>query len=344
MRFFRFSGFVSMDLAIDLGTANTLVYIPGKGIVLDEPSVVAVEAETGNPIAVGKEAKEMLGRTPKEIRAVRPMKDGVIADFEMVEEMLRGFIDRVYKRRILRPRVVVAVPSGITAVEKRAVRDSVEHAGAREVYLVAEPIAAAIGVGLPVDTPMGNMVVDIGGGTTEIAVIALSGIVTNISIRIAGDEMDQAIVNWIKKKHNLVIGEPTAEQIKIEIGSAFPLDEEKEMEVRGVDMMTGIPKTVKVTSSEIRDALKEPLDAIIRAVKQALEQTPPELVSDIVDKGIVMTGGGSLLRGLDALLSEETNLLVKVAENPLQCVARGAGTILENLEKYRKVITTAGRE
>ncbi|MCD6277520.1 rod shape-determining protein [candidate division WOR-3 bacterium] len=336
---FSFPGLISTDLAIDLGTANTLIYLPERGIVLNEPSVVAVDSNTNRSIAVGLEAKKMLGRTPEEITAIRPMKDGVIADFEMVEVMLRGFIDKVSMRKLfLRPRVVVAVPSGITAVEMRAVRDSVEHAGAREVFLIAEPVAAAIGVGLPVQTPTGNMIVDIGGGTTEIAVIALSGIVAKISIRVGGDEMDQAIANFIKKKYNLLIGDATAEEIKMNVGSAFPLDEEKDMEVRGIDLVSGIPKTIKVTSREIRSALEKPVSQIINAVKQALEKTPPELAADIVDKGIVMTGGGSLLRGLDKLLTEETNLLTKVAENPLECVARGAGYVLEDMAKFKALL------
>ena len=336
---FSFPGLIATDLAIDLGTANTLIYVPEKGIVLNEPSVVAVDSNTNRSIAVGLEAKKMLGRTPEEITAIRPMKDGVIADFEMVEVMLRGFIDKVSMRKLfLRPRVVVAVPSGITAVEMRAVRDSVEHAGAREVFLIAEPVAAAIGVGLPVQTPTGNMVVDIGGGTTEIAVIALSGIVAKISIRVGGDEMDEAIASYIKKKYNLLIGDSTAEEIKMNVGSAFPLDEEKDMEVRGIDLVSGIPKTIKVTSKEIRGALEKPVSQIINAVKQALEKTPPELAADIVDKGIVMTGGGSLLRGLDKLLTEETNLLTKVAENPLECVARGAGYVLEDMAKFKALL------
>jgi len=338
-----FGGFVSSDMAIDLGTANTLIYIPNRDVVLNQPSVVAMNKKTHHPIAVGKEAKEMLGRTPDEIRAVRPMKDGVIADFEMVETMLRGFIEMIHKKSVfLRPRVIVAVPSGITAVEKRAVRDSVEHAGAREVYLMPEPIAAAVGVGLPVKSPTGNMVVDVGGGTTEIGVIALSGIVSNISIRVGGDEMDDAIVNYIKKKYNLMIGESTGEYIKIKIGSAFPLDAEEKMEVRGIDLVEGIPKTIKIGSSEMRDALKEPIMSIITAVRQALEKTPPELASDIVDRGIVMTGGGSLLRGLFSMLSEETNLLVKVADNPIECVVRGTGIVLENFSTYSNLVSTIG--
>uniref|UniRef100_A0A7C4U7W0 Cell shape-determining protein MreB n=1 Tax=candidate division WOR-3 bacterium TaxID=2052148 RepID=A0A7C4U7W0_UNCW3 len=329
------SRFISSDMAIDLGTANTLIYVAEKGIVLNEPSVVAVDTKTGKCIAVGLEAKKMLGRTPSEIYAVRPMKDGVIADFEMVEVMLRGFIEKILQKRIfIKPRMIVAVPSGITAVEARAVRDSAEHAGAREVFLVPEPVAAAVGVNLPVNTPSGNMIIDIGGGTTEIAVIALSGIVAKVSIRIGGDEIDEAIINYLKKKYNLLIGESTAEEIKIKIGSAFPLDEEKSYEVRGNDLVNGIPKSIKIYSDEIREAIQEPLSMIVSAVKTALERTPPELSADIVDKGIIMTGGGSLLRGIDRLISEETNLLVKVAENPLECVVRGAGKILDNMEEF----------
>ncbi|TET80739.1 rod shape-determining protein, partial [candidate division TA06 bacterium] len=285
------------------------------------------------------------GRTPDEIRAVRPMKDGVIADFEVVEEMLRSFLAMAQKKRFLiRPRVIVCVPSGITAVEMRAVRDSVEHAGAREVYLVAEPIAAAVGVGLPVNTPAGNMVIDVGGGTTEIAVIALSGIVCNSSIRVGGDEMDDAVLQYLKKTYNLMIGEQTAEIIKIRIGSASPLSEETEMEVRGIDLVAGIPKTIKVGSAEIREALKEPVALITEALRSALEKTPPELAADIVDKGIVMTGGGSLLRGLDALLREDTNLPISVVNNPLECVVLGTGKILDEIEHYENVLITSTRE
>ena len=339
-----FSGFLSNDVAVDLGTASTLVYVKGRGIVLNEPSVVALETKNRRVLAVGYEAKKMRGRTPDEIVAIRPMKDGVIADFEVCEEMLRAFIARAQRRRLfVRPRVIVCVPSGITEVEKRAVRDSAEHAGAREVYLVAEPIAAAIGVGLPVAEPSGNMIIDIGGGTTEIAVIALSGIVSNNSIRIAGDEMDEAIIEYLRKMYSLLIGEQTAEQIKITIGSAFPLAEEREMEVKGRDLVSGIPRAVKVKSSEIREALREPVGLIVGAVKRALEKTPPELASDIVDKGIFMTGGGSLLRGLNSLLQEETNLPVNVVENPIECVVLGSGKILEDPEEYESVIMSSGR-
>ena len=340
-----FSGWITNDMAIDLGTATTLIYVKGRGILLNEPSVVAIDNRSHKTIAVGREAKRMLGRTPDEIRAVRPMKDGVIADFEVVEEMLRSFLAMAQKKRFLiRPRVIVCVPSGITAVEMRAVRDSVEHAGAREVYLVAEPIAAAVGVGLPVNTPAGNMVIDVGGGTTEIAVIALSGIVCNSSIRVGGDEMDDAVLQYLKKTYNLMIGEQTAEMIKIRIGSASPLPEETEMEVRGIDLVAGIPKTIKVGSAEIREALKEPVALITEALRSALEKTPPELAADIVDKGIVMTGGGSLLRGLDALLREDTNLPISVVNNPLECVVLGTGKILDEIEHYENVLITSTRE
>jgi len=291
-------GFMSNDVAIDLGTANTLVYVRGRGIVINEPSVVAVEKASRKVLAVGREAKEMLGRTPQAIDAIRPLKDGVIADFEMTEELLRKFITRVQKHRFLvHPRIIVSVPSGITEVEKRAVRDSAERAGAREVFLVAEPISAAIGVGLPVGKAIGNMIIDIGGGTTEIAVMTLNDIVHNTSLRVAGDKMDEAIMQYVKRAYNLLIGDRTAERIKMEVGSAFPLEEELELEIKGRDLIGGIPKTIKVTSVEIREALQEPILAIVEALKQSLEQTPPELASDIVDRGIVMTGGGSMLRG-----------------------------------------------
>ena len=332
-------GFFSTDAAMDLGTANTLVFVKGRGIVLNEPSVVAVEKATGKVLAVGREAKLMLGRTPDEISAVRPLKDGVIADFEITEDLLREFIQRVQKHKFLyRPRIIICVPSGITEVEKRAVIDSAERAGARQVLLVPEPIAAAIGVGLPVDTPTGNMVVDIGGGTTEIAVIALNHIVTKSSIRVGGDEMDEAIVNYAKKTYNMLIGEQTAEHIKIEIGSAFPLTEEMDMEIKGRDLVRGIPRTLRVSSVEIREALEEPVTAIVNALRESLERTPPELASDIVDRGIYLSGGGALLRGLDLLMREVTNLNVRVAQDPLTCVVLGAGKILEQLEDYEKVI------
>ncbi len=332
-------GFFSNDIAIDLGTANTLVYVRGKGIVLNEPSVVAVEKRSRDVIAVGSDAKIMLGKTPGEIEAIRPLKDGVIADFQVTEEMLRAFIQRVSPHRFfVRPRIVICVPSGITEVEKRAVRDSAEHAGAREIHLVAEPVAAAIGVGLPVGAACGNMVIDIGGGTTEIAVIALWGIVTDISIRVAGDEMDEAIVQHMRKNYNLLIGQQTAEHVKMTIGSAYPMPEETTMEVSGRDLIAGIPRTVTVTSKEIREALSETMQSIVQAVRLTLERTPPELSSDIMERGIVMTGGGSLLKGLDRRVSEETGLRVNVSDDPLSCVVLGSGKILDDLDHYDKVL------
>jgi rod shape-determining protein MreB len=337
--FRRLKTMFTNNIAIDLGTANTLVYVKGQGLVLNEPSVVAVEKGTNRIRAVGKEAKAMVGKTPGTIEAVRPLKDGVIADFESTEALLRNFISRVITSRFLvRPRVIISVPSGITEVEKRAVRDSAEQAGAREVYLVPEPIAAAIGVGLPVSKPCGNMIVDIGGGTTEIAVMTLNGIVNATSVRVAGDKMDEAIVQYVKRAYNVLIGDQTAERIKIKIGSAFPLDPEEEMEVKGRDLITGIPKSIKISSVEIREALKEPLDAMVEALKQTLERTPPELAADIVDRGIVLTGGGALLRGLDQLLKEATNLNILVAEDPLLCVVLGAGRIHERFEEYEQVL------
>ena len=331
-------GLFSNDLAIDLGTANTVVFVRGKGIVLREPSVVAIHNETKEILAVGSEAKQMLGRTPGNIVAIRPMRDGVIANFEITEAMIKHFIRRVHNRKTLvRPRVVIAVPSGITQVEKRAVRDSAISAGAREVYLMEEPMAAAIGVGLPISNPIGNMIVDVGGGTTEVAVISLSGIVYSKSVRVAGDEMDEAIISYIKRKYNLLIGERTAEEIKIKIGSAYPLDEKQEMEIKGRDLMAGIPKTLLVNDEEIREALAEPIGTIVETVKIALERTPPELAADIVDKGIVMAGGGSMIRGLDLLLREETGLPIILAEDPLSAVALGTGKALDELELLRKV-------
>ncbi len=340
----RLANYFSNEIAIDLGTANTLVYVKGNGIVLNEPSVVAVDQKTKRVYAVGAEAKAMLGKTPDHIVAIRPLKDGVIADFEITEDMLREFIKKAQKKRFfIRPRIVIAVPSGITEVERRAVTDSAQHAGAREVFLIAEPIAAAIGVGLPVDKPSGNMVIDIGGGTTEIAVIALNGIVTDMSIRIAGDEMDEAIVLHIKKAYNLLIGDQTAEHVKMVVGSAPKLKKEEEMEIKGRDLVSGIPKTLKISSVEVREALAEPVSQIVAAVKTALEQTPPELAADIVDRGIVMTGGGSLLRGLDTLLKEETNLPINVVEDPLTCVVLGCGKVLLNLHQYERIIMKSSR-
>jgi rod shape-determining protein MreB len=336
---------ISNDIGIDLGTANTLVFVRGVGIVLNEPSVVATEVSTGRVVAVGTAAKEMLGRTPDEIRAVRPLKDGVIADFEITEKLLSDFIRRVIRHRyLMKPRIVISVPSGITEVEKRAVRDSAENAGAREVYLIQEPMAAAIGVELPVDQPAGIMIIDIGGGTSEIAVIALSGIVNNKSIRIAGDEMNEAIVLYLKRNYNLLIGELSAEEIKIKIGSAFAMDREESMEIKGRDLIAGVPKTMKLSSVQVREALTETIDSIIEAVRQSLERTPPELSSDILDRGIVLTGGGALLRGLDRRLRQETNLPVNVADDPLTCVVRGTGRVLENMTQYSKVLIKSRRD
>jgi len=331
-------GFFSNDLAVDLGTANTVVFVKGKGIVLREPSVVAIHNESKEVLAVGSEAKQMLGRTPGNIVAIRPMRDGVIANFEVTEAMIKYFIRKVHNRKTLvRPRVVIGVPSGITQVEKRAVRDSVASAGAREVYLMEEPMAAAIGVGLPIASPTGNMIVDIGGGTTEVAVISLSGIVYSRSVRVAGDEMDEAIINYIKRKYNLLIGERTSEEIKIKIGSAYPMEEKQEMEIKGRDLVAGIPKVLIINDEEIREALAEPVSTIVETVKIALERTPPELAADIVDRGIVMAGGCSMLKGLDLLLREETGLPIILAEDPLSAVALGTGKALDELELLKKV-------
>jgi rod shape-determining protein MreB len=339
MLFTLVAGFFSNDMAIDLGTANTLVYVKGEGIVLNEPSIVAIHQADNTVLAVGKEAKAMLGRTPGNIVAIRPLKDGVIADFDVTEKMLGYFIRRVHRRRALvRPRIVIGVPSGITQVEKRAVRDSAMQAGAREVYLIEEPMAAAIGAGMPITEPGGNMVVDIGGGTTEVAVISLSGIVYSRSVRIAGDEMDEAIVQYIRKNYNLLVGERRAEEIKIRLGSAYPMGgERRTMEVKGRDLIDGIPKTIVIGDDEIREALREPIMTIVDAVRTALERTPPELAADIVDKGIVLTGGGALLKGLDQLLRQETNLPITVAEDPLSCVALGTGKVLDELDLLKKV-------
>ena len=320
-------------MAVDLGTANTLVYVRGRGVVLNEPSVVAINTLTGTVLAVGAEAKRMIGRTPSHIQAVRPLKDGVIADFDVTEKMLRYFIQRVHKRRLLaKPRVVVCVPSGITGVEQRAVEEATIAAGSRRAYIIEEPMAAAIGAGLPIHEPTGNMVVDIGGGTTEVAVISLGGIVTSTSIRIGGDELDEAIINYVKREYKLLIGQQTAEEVKLEIGSAYPLEEEVQAEIRGRDMVSGLPKTVVLTSEEIRIALEEPVSQIIDAVKETLDRTPPELASDIMDRGIMLAGGGSLLQGLDERLREETQMPCHLAESPLTCVAVGSGRSLEEFE------------
>lgn len=329
---FEFFGFLSNDIGIDLGTANTLVFLKEKGIVLSEPSVVAIYNNSKKVRAVGIEAKLMLGRTPGNITAIRPMKDGVIADFEITEAMLRYFINKVSKNtKLIPPRVVIAVPSGITGVERRAVKESAIRAGARAVFLIDEPMAAAIGVGLPIDEPAANMIVDIGGGTTEIAVISLTGVVYSRSIRVGGDQMDTAIINYMKRAYNLLIGERTAEEIKIDIGSAFPLEKELSMDVRGRDAVAGLPKTITITSQEIREALEEAFNAIVESIRAALERCPPELSADLVDRGIVLAGGGSLIRGLDTRLSHTTGLPTFVAVDPLNAVANGTGKVLENL-------------
>ena len=330
--------FFATDIAIDLGTANTLIYIKGKGIVLNEPSIVAFDKNSKRIIALGNKAKEMQGREHKEIRVTRPMRDGVIADFEIAEGMIRAFIKRVRAGVLSSRRVVMAVPSGVTEVEKRAVRDSAEHAGAKEVHLIAEPMAAAIGIGIDVDAAVGNMIIDIGGGTTEIAVIALSGIVNEESIRIAGDEMNYAIMQFFKRNHNILIGERTAEAIKCEVGSAVPLKEEITIQVKGRDLVGGIPKTTEVSSVEIREALNEAVVQIIEAVRQTLERTPPELSADILDRGVMLTGGGALLKGLDERIKMETNLPVHVSEDPLIAVVMGAGNVIDNLNDYQKVL------
>ncbi|NUN09855.1 MAG: rod shape-determining protein [Ignavibacteriaceae bacterium] len=333
-----FFDLLSSDIAMDLGTANTLIYVKGKGIVLNEPSIVAYDKNTKKIIALGNKAKEMLGREHKEIKVTRPMRDGVIADFEIAEGMMRAFIKQASSNSFTSKRVIVAVPSGITEVEKRAVRDSAEHAGAKEVHLIAEPMAAAIGIGLDVDAALGNMIIDIGGGTTEIAVIALSGIVTEESIRIAGDEMNYAIMKFFKNNHNILIGEKTAEAIKCEVGSAMPLREELTIQVKGRDLVAGVPKTTEVSSVEIREALNESVTQIIDAVRQSLERTPPELSADILDHGVMLSGGGALLKGLDERIKMETNLPVHVSEDPLTAVVRGAGKVLENMNHFSRVL------
>lgn len=333
-------GFLTRDMGIDLGTANTLVYVKGKGIVMREPSVVAIEKDSGQILAVGENAKQMIGRTPGNVVAIRPMRDGVIADFDTTQAMIRHFISKALRGRtfLVRPRVVIGVPSGVTAVEERAVREAALQAGAREAYLIEEPMAAAIGAGLPVHEPTGTMVTDVGGGTTEVAVISLGGIVTSRSIRVAGDEMDEAIIQHIKRSYNLMIGERTAEELKIKIGMAYLLENQETEEVRGRDLVSGLPKTITVTSMEIHQALAEPVSAILDAIRQTLEKTPPELAADIMDRGIMMAGGGALLRGLDRLVSEETRMPVHLAEEPLLAVAYGSGRVLENIDILRKVL------
>ncbi len=341
-----FLGLFSSDLAIDLGTANTCVFVKGEGIVLDEPSVVAVRKDGRGPrkvLAVGQQAREMLGKVPGTIEAIRPMKDGVIADLDVTEAMLRYFIQQVHGRRsFVRPRIVICVPFGITEVEKRAVRDSAVAAGAREIHLIEEPMAAALGAGLPVTEPQGNMIVDIGGGTTEVAVISLGGIVFSKSVRVAGDKMDEAVAAWIRREHNLLIGERTAEAIKMELGCAWPMDEPKEQYVKGRDLVRGIPETITVNSEEIREALTEPVQEIVEAVKYTLEKTPPELAADIIDQGIILAGGGALLHGLDTLLREETGLPVIRAADPLYCVVTGSGAVLDQLDLLGRITERAG--
>src|SRR5437870_4582373 len=335
-----FASFLGRDMAVDLGTANTLVYVRGRGIVLNEPSVVAVNVRDGRPLAVGSEAKRMVGRTPSHIQSVRPLKDGVIADFEICEKMLRYFIQRVHQRRWAKPRMVICVPSGITGVERRAVQEAAEYAGARKpAYIIEEPMAAAIGAGLPVHEPTGNMVVDIGGGTTEVAVISLGGIVTSQSVRIGGDELDDAIAQYIKKEYSLAIGERTSEEIKMALGSAFELEEELNAEIRGRDLITGLPKTIVTSTKEIREAIEEPVTAIVDAVKVTLDKTPPELAADIMEQGIVLTGGGALLHGLDVRLQTETGMPIVIANNPLFSVALGAGQCLEEFNVLRQVLS-----
>ncbi|HMS24613.1 MAG TPA: rod shape-determining protein [Acidimicrobiia bacterium] len=337
-----FSSIVGRDMAVDLGTANTLVYVRGRGVVLNEPSVVAVNTRDGRPLAVGTEAKRMIGRTPGHIRAIRPLKDGVIADFDVCEKMLRYFIQRVHQRRWAKPRMVICVPSGITGVEQRAVQEAAEYAGARKpAYIIEEPMAAAIGAGLPVHEPTGNMVVDIGGGTTEVAVISLGGIVSSESVRIGGDELDESIMTFIKKEYSLAIGERTAEEIKMRLASAAPLAEEQMAEIRGRDLVTGLPKTIVVSTVEIREAIEEPVSAIVDAVKVTLDKTPPELAADIMEKGIVITGGGALLHGLDRRLADETGMPIIVAKNPLFSVVVGSGQCLEEFDVLKSVLISS---
>lgn len=345
MGFFnRFS--FSRDMGIDLGTANTLVYVSGRGIVLQEPSVVAIDQDMKIPLAVGEDAKKMLGRTPGNVVALRPLRDGVIADFDTAELMLKHFIRRVHEgRTLVSPRIVIGIPSGVTGVERRAVMEAASQAGARDVYLIDEPVAAAIGAGLPVAEPTGNMIIDIGGGTTEVAVLSLQGTVLSESVRVAGDELSEAITQYMKKVHNLVIGERTSEEIKISIGSAYPMDDDDDiaMDVRGLHLLSGLPRTVTVKAPEIREAMSEPLAVIIDAVKRTLERTPPELAADIIDRGIMLAGGGALLRGLDTLISHETGIVVHVAADPLSCVVLGTGRVLENFKQLERVFSGRSR-
>jgi rod shape-determining protein MreB len=339
-----FTGFLGRDMAVDLGTANTLVYVRGRGIVLNEPSVVAINTLNGAILTVGAEAKRMIGRTPSHIRAVRPLKDGVIADFDITEKMLRYFIQKVHHRRFMaKPRVVVCVPSGITGVEQRAVEEATISAGARAAFIIEEPMAAAIGAGLPIHEPTGNMVVDIGGGTTEVAVISLGGVVTSSSVRVGGDELDEAIIQHVKKEYSLALGERTSEAIKLAIGSAFPTNDEHIAEIKGRDLVSGLPKTIHITAEEVRKAIEEPVNAVIDAVKNTLDRCPPELAADVMDKGIVLTGGGALLKGLDERLKHETGMPIHVAEQPLSCVAIGSGKCLEEFEVLKRVLTSSTR-
>ena len=340
----RFTSVMGRDMAVDLGTANTLVYVRGRGIVLNEPSVVAVNVRDGRPLAVGLEAKRMIGRTPSHIQAIRPLKDGVIADFDICEKMLRYFIHKVHQHRFVKPRMVICVPSGITGVEQRAVQEAAEYAGARKpAYIIEEPMAAAIGAGLPVQEPTGNMIVDIGGGTTEVAVISLGGIVASQSVRVGGDELDEAIIQFIKKEYSLALGERTAEEVKMVLGSAWPLRQEMQAEIRGRDLVTGLPKTIVTSTEEIREAVNEPVTAIVDAVKATLDKTPPELAADIMEQGIVITGGGALLNGLDARLNHETGMPIVVADNPLHSVALGSGQSLEEFEALKGVLFSAAQ-
>jgi rod shape-determining protein MreB len=334
-----FRDLMGRDMAVDLGTANTLVYVRGRGIILNEPSVVAVNTKDGRPLAVGSEAKRMIGRTPSHIQAIRPLKDGVIADFEICEKMLRYFIHKVHQRRWAKPRMVICVPSGCTGVEQRAVQEAAEYAGARKpAYIIEEPMAAAIGAGLPVQEPTGNMIVDIGGGTTEVAVISLGGIVASQSVRVGGDELDDAIIQFIKKEYSLALGERTAEEVKIALGSAWPLEEEMHAEIRGRDLVTGLPKTIVTSTEEIRESIEEPVASIVDAVKVTLDKTPPELAADIMEQGIVLTGGGALLHGMDARLSHETGMPIVISDNPLHSVAIGSGQSLEEFEALKGVL------
>jgi rod shape-determining protein MreB len=339
----EFSLFPSRDMAVDLGTANTLVYVRGKGIILNEPSVVAVNVKDGKPLAVGAEAKRMIGRTPSHIQAIRPLKDGVIADFDICERMLRYFISKVHPGRFAKPRIVICVPSGCTGVEQRAVLEAAEYAGARKAWIIEEPMAAAIGSGLPVHEPTGNMVIDIGGGTTEVAVISLGGIVTSQSVRVGGDELDSAIISYVKKEYSLALGERTAEEIKLELGSACPLEEELHAEIRGRDLISGLPKNIVITTQEIRKAIEEPVTAIIDAVKDTLDKTPPELAADIMEQGIMLTGGGALLHGLDSRLQAETGMPIVIAKDPLICVAVGSGQCLEEPEVLDQLVSSSNR-